>query len=152
VVLAGCGINATSPERAALLFRDTGEVRDEVFSPYDLLPELQAFYHYDGGLTTPPCSEVVWWNLSDKPVSVSVWQYTELVHLIIQYRDAESCEFLALPSALTGGTSRPVQPLNGREVKCICPVGFKEEATNSSAAKLSVSLAAIATVMAGFFL
>jgi carbonic anhydrase len=151
-VLAGCGINATSPEMSALLFRDaTEELSDEVFSPYDLLPEGQAFYHYDGGLTTPPCSEVVWWNLSDKPVSVSVWQYAELVQLIVQYRDAESCELLTLASA-SGGTSRPVQPLNGREVKRICPVGFKEEATDSSAATLSVSLAAIATAMAGFFL
>jgi carbonic anhydrase len=142
-VLAACGIASTSPETGA------AAVSDEVFSPYDLLPEGHAFYHYDGGLTTPPCSEVVWWNLADKSVSVSVWQYSELVQLILKYRDPDSCELVTLASA-SGGTSRPVQNLNGREVKRICPVGFEED--ESSAATLSVSLAAIAAVMAGFFL
>jgi carbonic anhydrase len=149
-VLAACGIASTSTEAADAV------LSDELFSPYDLLPEGHVFYHYDGGLTTPPCSEVVWWNLSDKSVSISVSQYSELVQLILEYRDPASCELLTLASD-SGGTSRPVQDLNGREVKRICPVGFEEEVEvkvedESSAATLSVSLAAIATVMAGFFL
>ena len=139
-VLAACGIASTSLEAAGAV------LSDKLFSPYDLLPEGHAFYHYDGGLTTPPCSEVVWWNLSDKPVSVSVSQYSELVQLI---RDPDSCEFLTLASE-SGSTSRPVQDLNGREVKRICPVGFEED--ESSAVTLSVSLAASVAVMAGFFL
>jgi carbonic anhydrase len=149
-VLTACGISIDTSPAAGAIFRDTsGELSGELFSPYDLLPEGHAFYNYDGGLTTPPCSEVVEWNLSDKAVSVSVWQYSELVQLILKYRNPDTCELLTLAST-SGGTSRPVQPLNGREVKRICPVGFEEE---SSATTLSVSLAvSITTVVASFLL
>ena len=31
-----------------------------------------------------------------------------------------------------GSTSRPVQEINGRQIKRICPVGFDEDSTESS--------------------
>ena len=33
------------------------------------------FWHYDGGLTTPPFSEAVEWNFTTEPMQISVKQY-----------------------------------------------------------------------------
>jgi carbonic anhydrase len=93
------------------------------FSPYDLLPEGVTFYHYDGGLTTPPCSEVVWWNLADKPVSISPSQYNQLLNQVLHYIDPSTCQ-RGTNAGPRGITSRPVQPLNGRTVERVCPAGF----------------------------
>jgi carbonic anhydrase len=101
------------------------ELESQIFAPYQLIPDGATFYHYDGGLTTPPCSEVVWWNLADKAVSVTPGQYHELAELVLGYTDPVTCE-LGSNAGSFGTTSRPVQPLNGRTVERICPVGFEE--------------------------
>ena len=74
------------------------------FNAYDLVPKDSTFYHYDGGLTTPPCSEVVWWNLADTPVSISVSQYNRLTHFILGYIDPTTCEYATVASP-SGSTS-----------------------------------------------
>ena len=48
-----------------------------------LLPKDRDYYRYNGSLTTPPCSEGVWWLVLKQPLSVSRWQvatYAELMH------------------------------------------------------------------------
>jgi carbonic anhydrase len=97
--------------------------RLQAFNPYDLLPEGVTFFHYDGGLTTPPCSEVVWWNLADKPVSISPSQYRQLAHQVLNFVDTSTCQ-QGTNAGPIGITSRPVQPLNGRLLERVCPAGF----------------------------
>jgi hypothetical protein len=112
---------------------------DDIFSPYMLIPADSTYYHYDGGLTTPPCSEVVWWNLADKPVSLDPAQFHQLIELIINFVDAD-CQAGTFAGP-AGSTSRPTVALNGRTVERFCPVGFVEEkiADADSAASFSLS-------------
>jgi carbonic anhydrase len=64
----------------------------------DLLPRDQSYYTFAGSLTTPPCSEGVTWFVLKHPTSVST-------------------DEVARFSKLYPMNARPVQPLNGREVK-----------------------------------
>ncbi len=64
----------------------------------DLLPSDMGYYTYTGSLTTPPCSEIVTWLVMKTPVQASSTQINAM-HNIIQ------------------DNFRPVQALNGREVK-----------------------------------
>ena len=63
-----------------------------------LLPENKDYYTFQGSLTTPPCSEGVTWFVLRNPVSVTADQVARF-------------------AALYPMNARPVQPLNGREVK-----------------------------------
>jgi carbonic anhydrase len=66
-------------------------------NPKDLLPSETQYYHYDGSLTTPPCSEGVAWFVMKTPIEVSaaqVEQFTAAMH----------------------HNARPVQPLHERVV------------------------------------
>jgi len=101
------------------------------FDAYSLVPKGSSFYHYDGGLTTPPCSEVVWWNLADTTVSISVAQYSHLTKFIMEYRNSTTCELASIASD-SGSTSRPVQALNGRVVTRICPTTYLEPSGKGS--------------------
>ena len=64
----------------------------------DLLPTNKAYYTFAGSLTTPPCSEGVTWFVLKTPTSISTDEVA---------RFARSYPMNA----------RPVQPLNGREVR-----------------------------------
>jgi Eukaryotic-type carbonic anhydrase len=99
-------------------------VSDSTFNVYDLVPLGSSFYHYDGSLTTPPCSEVVWWNVADTPLTISPTQYDRLVKMTTAYTDPKTCELTTAASPLDGTTNRPIaQDISGRKVKRICPVG-----------------------------
>ena len=65
----------------------------------DFLPEGRGYYSYIGSLTTPPYTEGVRWQVLAEPLEISADQVTQL-------------------AALTGGgtNSRPLQPLNGRQI------------------------------------
>jgi len=112
---------------AAKTHRGLGNGKNElIFSPYNMLADDVAFYHYDGGLTTPPCSEVVWWNLADKPLPISANQYMRLVDLVTGFLDPTTCK-LGSNAGPAGSTSRPVQPIYGRTVERVCPTNMMHE-------------------------
>ena len=89
-------------------------------SVYDL-PTDQEFgvYTYKGGLTTPPCTEAVNWNLLDTPMMISTSQMDRLMKLILCFVDTETCNHATVAS-YEGSTSRPPQMLLGREIVHRC--------------------------------
>jgi len=64
----------------------------------DLLPAQRGYYAFEGSLTTPPCSEGVRWFLLKQPTTLSAGE-------------------IATFGKLYPMNARPVQPLNGREVR-----------------------------------
>ena len=64
----------------------------------DLLPADAGYFTYSGSLTTPPCSQIVTWIVMKEPIEASPEQ-------INSFFDLMQTNF------------RPIQPLNGREVK-----------------------------------
>jgi carbonic anhydrase len=94
--------------------------------PYEMMNVYQPFvgkdfYHFNGGLTTPPCTEAVAWNFTTDPLAISVRQFQILTELILATRtiDAGECKDITV-AAKSGSTSRPPQPLNGRNVVKYC--------------------------------
>jgi len=67
------------------------------FSIAELLPEDLSYYHYQGSLTTPPCSEGVRWYVLQTPVEASAEQ-------------------IAAFTKLYPHNYRPVQPLFDRKI------------------------------------
>ena len=49
-----------------------GEAKlDAAFDAARFLPKSREYYRYEGSLTTPPCSEIVEWNVFDKTIEVA---------------------------------------------------------------------------------
>ena len=63
-----------------------------------LLPAKREYYRFNGSLTTPPCSEGVWWFVMKKPMSVSKAQVQQF------------------SKSLGFANNRPTQPVNARAV------------------------------------
>ena len=68
---------------------------DKPLDPRQFLPASQSLYRYQGSLTTPPCSEVVDWNVYEQAVEVAD-------------EDIEAFK------AIFPMNARPLQPLNRR--------------------------------------
>ena len=81
-------LGALSADESAIgwTFGDTGN------------PNEKGYYRFDGSLTTPPCSEGVWWLVMKEPVKVSK-QQIELFSQVMHHPN-----------------NRPVQPVNDRLV------------------------------------
>ncbi|MEM8810070.1 MAG: carbonic anhydrase family protein [Cyanobacteria bacterium P01_G01_bin.38] len=77
---------------------ETKAVEDVTINAADLLPGGVSYYSYAGSLTTPPCSEAVWWNILVEPIQVSEEQ-------------------IAAFERLYPVNARPVQPTNGRIIE-----------------------------------
>ena len=102
-------------------------------------------YTYKGGLTTPPCSEIVNWNLLDTPFEISADQMTRLLNLIDCYQNADTCGYETVASKLDSeqsaglltqsSTSRPPQPLQGRTITHRCYDGPDETLPDKSPEK-----------------
>lgn len=65
----------------------------------DLLPTVQTTFRYSGSLTTPPCTEGVYWLLMTTPVELSSEQLNKF------------------ESIFDEGNNRPIQPLNDRPLE-----------------------------------
>jgi carbonic anhydrase len=78
------------------------EVEDIVYGQVDLdafMPDLTAAYHYDGSLTTPPCSEGVEWSVLQASITMSAEQMQ------------------AFTSRFEEPNNRPVQPIHDRTLE-----------------------------------
>jgi len=64
----------------------------------NLLPKNKSYYNYSGSLTTPPCSEGVYWMVLKSPIQVSAAQIKAFTTLFAK-------------------STRPVQPMYGRLIK-----------------------------------
>ena len=93
----------------------------DVFDVYALIPsDTTGYAFYDGSLTTPPCTENVWWTVANTPLTISATQGDELRELILDHRNATSCEQATGASPLDNTTSRDPQNLNGRTTILYC--------------------------------
>lgn len=70
----------------------------EKISADALMPASRDYYRYNGSLTTPPCSEGVWWFVMKNTITASKEQVEKLLHV------------------LHHPNNRPVQPVNARIV------------------------------------
>lgn len=68
---------------------------DVMFNPANLLPKELDFFHYDGSLTTPPCTEKVKFYILKTQVNISKEQVTDFPFKM---------------------NARPIQPTNGRPI------------------------------------
>jgi carbonic anhydrase len=66
-----------------------------MFNPSNLLPKEMDFFHYDGSLTTPPCTEKVKFYILKTQVNIAKEQVTDFPFKM---------------------NARPVQPANGRPI------------------------------------
>ncbi|KAI0220677.1 Carbonic anhydrase 2 [Lamellibrachia satsuma] len=80
------------------------------FAIRDLMPSnLADYYTYEGSLTTPPCSEVVIWNIFRETVKISERQLKAFRRLKTFAEHTEG-------EGLLSGNYRPLQSLNRRTV------------------------------------
>jgi Eukaryotic-type carbonic anhydrase len=95
-----------------------------------MVPANFSTYYYQGSLTTPPCSEVVNWNVVDKPVLLAQKDYDALFSYILKYV-GENCTSKTI--AFANSTARPLQARNGRSIARKCPKGLIVAAPNAPA-------------------
>jgi carbonic anhydrase len=82
----------------AHLPEDVGRAGDSIALNFEtLLPSRRVYFHYQGSLTTPPCTEGIKWFVLSQSVDASSKQIDQLSNLVLR-------------------NSRPIQPLNGRKV------------------------------------
>ncbi|CAD6189339.1 unnamed protein product [Caenorhabditis auriculariae] len=84
---------------------DGNHTKPDGFRVKHMLPyDTEAFYRYEGSLTTPTCDESVIWTLLAEPIAVSKFQLQALRNLKGKQHDARK-------------NFRPTQPLNGRRIQ-----------------------------------
>jgi hypothetical protein len=98
---------------------------------------LGKFYSYDGGLTTPPCTEGVNWTMLEEPVPISA----EVSTRIQQYYNLNE-DFAPNCSGCSGGNNRVTMPANPN----LRTVYYNDGAIKSAAIS-AVALSALASLM-----
>mmetsp|Transcript_22196 Transcript_22196/g.30595 ORF Transcript_22196/g.30595 Transcript_22196/m.30595 type:complete len:322 (-) Transcript_22196:349-1314(-) len=106
--------------------------------PYtEILPATPSYYHWNGSLTTPPCSEGVTWILMSQPSSMSQTQLDMMRDAIAGHTNTQV--------GPDGNFNRPVQALNGRDVLMYVPGYSDDDADDAdSAATLGFSIKVVA--------
>mmetsp|Transcript_28219 Transcript_28219/g.41937 ORF Transcript_28219/g.41937 Transcript_28219/m.41937 type:complete len:330 (-) Transcript_28219:247-1236(-) len=93
--------------------------------PYtEILPADLSYYHWNGSLTTPPCSEGVTWILMSQPSSMSQTQLDMMRDAIAGHTNTQV--------GPDGNFNRPVQALNGRDVFMYVPGYSNEDDTDDA--------------------
>ncbi len=64
----------------------------------ELLPRDKAYFRFNGSLTTPPCTEGVWWFVMKQSVTIAKQQVEVFMHVMHH------------------PNNRPVQPVNARPI------------------------------------
>ncbi len=77
---------------------------------------------YDGSLTSPPCTENVYWNIADRILYISIAQYQNITAMIACFTESSTCESASAASEF-GFTTRPPQDLEGRQIVHRCHPG-----------------------------
>ena len=102
----------------------SNELKAQKFSPYSLIPIDTSIYNFQGSLTTPPCWEVVTWNVAETPIKMSFKQILAIANLINKYSgyraEDGTCVADSTVADDAGITSRDVQPINGRLIVKNC--------------------------------
>lgn len=93
---------------------DASGVMHNFYEKIQLTPDA-GIYSYRGGLTTPPCTEIVNWNLFDKPMLISPGQMDRLYDLILCFTEVTTCKHATIANEF-GYTNRPPQPLHDRTI------------------------------------
>ncbi|MBT5231850.1 MAG: carbonic anhydrase family protein [Methylococcales bacterium] len=100
-VMFGAGKENVALKQAwASMPKQAGEknVLPAVLDVNGILPNMKAYYRFNGSLTTPPCSEGVRWFVMKKPMTASAAQIDALSH------------------TLHHANNRPIQAVNARVI------------------------------------
>ena len=95
------GVKNPELEKAWSRMPEKANDRQSVFINVDankLMPSSLDYYRYNGSLTTPPCTEGVWWLVMKKSITASKDQIEKFTH------------------TLHHPNNRPVQPINARMI------------------------------------
>jgi len=134
---------------ASNAFFDSMGVFDEDFTPQYFSENVQnvplqafidsltlgKFYSYNGGLTTPPCTEGVNWTVLEEPAPISA----EVSERIQKYYNKNE-DFAPGCSNCSGGNNRVTLPLNARTL-------YYNDGAIESAALSAIALSALATLV-----
>jgi len=114
---------------------DSGSISENTYMPRgqpqgdDLFPNIYTSFvnvtgltTYDGSLTSPPCTENVYWNIADQIMFISLYQFQNITTLTNCFTESSTCKSASAASEF-GFTKRPPQDLNGREVIHRCVYG-----------------------------
>lgn len=71
---------------------------EDMIDVLNILPDNKSYYYYSGSLTTPPCTEIVNWYVLKTPLEASKEQIEKFSNILHK-------------------NYRPIQALNGREIK-----------------------------------
>jgi len=95
----------TGPEEDHLHQKGSkSDVPTDIDAMKELLPEDRSYFAYRGSLTTPPCSEGVYWHLMKTPVTASVDQVQNFQNVLAETQEGVRTN------------NRSPTPLNGREI------------------------------------